>query len=302
MGFTVDGRDDPGFRGRNGQRDGAFVDGLYGTGLRLQEWGSVLVAELPADDPHREFSTCRLAAATAKYGRGRRYWLPRRVLVEVLGYVEGERAHAVRRARQAGRYERLEGARVVTRVLGARRLRLRTIDDRPADVSLDALDPAARRRLLVETADGLEPAGLWLNEDGLPRDPHGWEHTFTTANERLARLGFDGFAGSPHMMRHSFALRWYSVGRLLYEARFAYLTEDETRDFREQFGNAWDLVQMMLGHADQRTTRETYLEPFRSLEMELLMLHAVEAAIPDLMARIFGDERRVLGDPLAGAR
>ena len=27
------------FRGRNGQRDGAFVDGLYGTGLRLQEWG-----------------------------------------------------------------------------------------------------------------------------------------------------------------------------------------------------------------------------------------------------------------------
>ena len=122
MGFTVDGRDDPGFRGRNGQRDGAFVDGLYGTGLRLQEWGSVLVAELPADDAHRGFSTCRLAAATAKYGRGRRYWLPRRVLVEVLGYVEGERAHAVRRARQAGRYERLEGARVVTRVLGARRL------------------------------------------------------------------------------------------------------------------------------------------------------------------------------------
>lgn len=179
---------------------------------------------------------------------------------------------------------------------------LRTMDGRPADVSLDALDPAARRRLLVETADGLEPAGLWLNEDGLPRDPHGWEHTFTTANERLARLGFTGFAGSPHMMRHSFALRWYSVGRLLYEARFAYLTEDETRDFREQFGNAWDLVQMMLGHADQRTTRETYLEPFRSLEMELLMLHAAEAAIPDLMARIFGDERRVLGDPLAGAR
>ena len=44
MGFTVDGRDDPGFRGRNGQRDGAFADGLYGTGLRLQEWGSVLVA------------------------------------------------------------------------------------------------------------------------------------------------------------------------------------------------------------------------------------------------------------------
>jgi hypothetical protein len=53
LGLTVDGDDDPSFRGRNSQRDGAFADGLYGTGLRLREWGSVLLMELPPDDRNR---------------------------------------------------------------------------------------------------------------------------------------------------------------------------------------------------------------------------------------------------------
>jgi hypothetical protein len=131
----------------------------------------VLVAELTADDPHREFS--HLSAGCCD----REIWarsavLAAAVLVEVLGYVEGERAHAVRRARQAGRYERLEGA-------GGHRGCWaqggcgfgRSMIGRK-DVSLDALDPAARRRLLSRAADGLEPAALWLNEDGAPRDPH----------------------------------------------------------------------------------------------------------------------------------
>jgi hypothetical protein len=117
-------------------------------------------------------------------------------------------------------------------------------------VSPDALTPDARRRLLRETPDGLEPAALWLNEDGSARAPRGWHHTFDTANKRLIRLGFVGFAGAAHMLRHSFALRWYSVGKLAYRARIGHLTEEETRDFREQFGDTWSLVQLLLGHQD----------------------------------------------------
>ena len=52
-------------------------------------------------------------------------------------------------------------------------------------------------------------------------------------------------------MRHSFALRWYSVGRLAYEQRFAHLNAEEQKDFREQFGDTWDLVATMLGHLQQ---------------------------------------------------
>ena len=215
-----------------------FADGLYGTGLRLQveicAGGRTVSRRSAPQVLHLSAGCCdrEIWARSAVLG------LPRRVLVEVLGYVEGERAHAVRRA---GRPAVTSGSKVRgwsrrcwahggcgfgPWMVGRRMCRW------------TLWRPAARRRLLVETADGFEPAALWLNEDGVPRDPHGWEHTFATANERLARLGFTGFAGSPHMMRHSFALRWYSVGRLLYVARFAYLTEDETRDFREQFGNA----------------------------------------------------------------
>lgn len=300
MGLDIDGRDRSDGRGRNGQRDGAFADGLYGTGLRLQEWGSILSIELPADNPGRQFRTCSLASATAKYGRGRQYWMPRTVVSAVLSYVEGERATAVRRAQHAGRYDRVPDGQLVTDALGARRLRLRDDGGRVSEVSIDSLDPLARRSMFVETASGREPAALWLNEDGMPRDPHGWSHTFQRANTRLARMGFTGFAGSAHMLRHSFALRWYSVGRLLFEARYGYLSEQETRDFREQFGSAWDLVQLMLGHADPRTTQEIYLEPFRSLELELLMLHAAQAAVPELMSTVLSGDRRVLTDPVQG--
>ena len=63
---------------------------------------------------------------------------------------------------------------------------------------------------------------------------------------------------------HSCALRWYAVGRLAYEHRFAHLDEQESKDFRVQFGDTWNLVATMLGHRNPQTTRDHYLEPFRS--------------------------------------
>jgi hypothetical protein len=75
--------------------------------------GSVLLTELPPDDPNREYYTCDLAGATAKGGYGREYWMSRLALQEALTYVEGERAASVRRAQRAGRYVRLPRARVI---------------------------------------------------------------------------------------------------------------------------------------------------------------------------------------------
>jgi integrase len=85
-GFNLDGQEDPSWRGRNEQRDAAFADGLYETGLRLQEWASVLDVELPPDDPQRGFATCWLADVCAKGRWGRRYWMPRGALTAVLAY------------------------------------------------------------------------------------------------------------------------------------------------------------------------------------------------------------------------
>jgi hypothetical protein len=57
MWVDLTGRRDRSWRGRNGQRDSAFVDGLHGTGLRLTEWGSLVLPELPSLDAGRSFYT-----------------------------------------------------------------------------------------------------------------------------------------------------------------------------------------------------------------------------------------------------
>lgn len=195
-GLGVDGREDRRWRGRNEQRDSAFVDGLYGTGLRLTEWASVLLPELPNDAADRGYATCRLADACAKGGYGHPYWLPRQALLGLLDYVEGARARAVRQAQQAGRYEALVHRRLVT---GVRKehVELLQSDGTCAAVSLNVLSPHTRRELFRQTKFGLEPLALWLNENGLPRAPHGWEHTFAQANARIARIGVHHFSATP---------------------------------------------------------------------------------------------------------
>lgn len=83
-GFDLTGRADPWWKGRNEQRDRAFVDGLYGNGLRVSEWASVVLPELPAYERRRGFFTCELADACAKGGYGHKYWIPRAALRGVL--------------------------------------------------------------------------------------------------------------------------------------------------------------------------------------------------------------------------
>jgi integrase len=247
------------------------------------------------------YFTCWLVSACAKNERGRRFWMPRQVLADVLAYVEVERAAAVRRAQQAGRYDGLAGVLVLRRVMARRRVELADASGAVATVSLDVLDPAARARLFVPTPAGLAPAVLWLNEDGLPREPHGWQHTFDVANQRVARAGLASVRATAHLLRHSFALRWFSVGRLLYERRFSHLDADELRDFRAQFGDTWYLVKTLLGHADVATTMNVYLEPFRDLDVALLIEHAHGAMVSALMAEMFATHPQVVTAPADAA-
>ncbi|WP_433206813.1 hypothetical protein ACQP1G_20740 [Nocardia sp. CA-107356] len=299
-GLGRDGREMRGWRSRNTQRDCTFADGLYGTGLRVSEWATVLTVELPTEDHSRGYYTCRLASECGKGGRGRRYWMPRSVLVDVLSYVESGRAAAVRRARVKGLYDQMADPLLLVWRGRNRRVRLRAVNGTVAEVSLDALDAVMRARIFRETAAGLEPVALWLNEDGLPRLATAWEHTFTEANHRLARIGLGAVSATPHMLRHSFALRWFSVGRLIYEQRFAHLDREELRDFRAQFGDTWYLVKTLMGHADVAVTTSVYLEPFRDLDVSVLIEHAQGAAMSALMAEMFTSHPQVISRPSRG--
>jgi hypothetical protein len=127
-----------------------------------------------------------LAAACSKGGRhGRAYRIPRRVVAAVAAYtdrVEGSRAEVVRRAQDAGRYERLGGLRLVQSFDARTRMLLIEDGDGTARMPADVIGPAERRLLFRRTAAGLEPVALWLSSNGLPKLVNSWEDTFAAAN------------------------------------------------------------------------------------------------------------------------
>ena len=54
---------------------------------------------------------------------------------------------------------------------------------------------------------------------------------------------------------------------------------EKMRDYRTQFVDTWYYMVTLLGHADVATTMNTYLRPFRDLDVSLLIEHAHDAAM-----------------------
>lgn len=303
-GFSSDGVPSESWLGAVEDRNVAFVEGLFGTGLRCGEWSSMLSIEVP-ESTDRRLNRIWLASACAKGGSGRWYWLPKRVTQAVQFYLhEGGRADAVARAQSANRYGHIRDPLVIDDVRGSELV----MRDRPYRVNLDALTPRVRMRLFRETDGGLEPLWLWLNDDGLPRPKALWSKTFAVANARVQRVlastdkGPPRLWARPHMLRHSFALRWYSVATFVAWQRMSGLTESEQRDFRNQLGDVWFLLATLLGHRSVETTRNVYLEPFQSLQVDQLIavMDADDrAALERLIDVVSVDEARVLS---VGAR
>jgi hypothetical protein len=296
-GYLADGRRDPSWRGRNDTRNRAYVDGLWGTGLRSQEWASVLTSELPvAGAERRRYYATRVSAGVAKT-RARSYWVPAGVLAEIDAYVRLERRHAIHRAWDDGRYDRLRGLRVVTRAT-AKRFTF-THRGRVERLPLAALDARQRRSLFRETADGLEPLSVWLAETGEPMSHLSWAKAFDRANDRCARLGLGGLSCHPHMLCHSYALKMLLAAQRAYDLRLAsHLSAEELRDFRLTFGSPFDLVRHLLGHRDVQTTIDTYLEPVAGLSAEVFLNGDIDAEVSELLASVVASSDQVLDVPV----
>lgn len=293
-GLTRNGVERTRWRPRSQSRDSAFVDGLYSSGLRIQEWSSVLLQELKEPRANQRYSTLHLAAACSKTNRSRPYWIESKALSAVALYMATERAQAVQAARNNGRYEEIRGRMLIETAIHPGKLNILDLDSGTRrNWTLADLTPGDRLRLFVEDSDGLSPALLWLNEDGLPRAKQAWYKSFQRANERVRKAGIENLSCSPHMLRHSFALRWYSVARLIWERKWAPEPGSRVKDFREQFGDAWSLVQTMLGHSSVETTKHIYLQPFNNLNVELLLNYGRTSLDPDVLLEILDQDPRV---------
>jgi hypothetical protein len=121
-------------------------------------------------------------------------------------YIAADRADVIERARAVGAYDRIASPLVIEDP-GARRPRgmVRGQAGSTAQVPVEQLEPHERALLLVRTADGLEPAALWLGEHGMPITVSGWKQVFAAANERCVRAGL-AVSCHPHLLRHSFAV------------------------------------------------------------------------------------------------
>ncbi len=300
-GFAMDGLPRQDWRGVTEDRDVAFVEGLFGTGLRIGEWAAMLAIEVPQPGPEGLLRS-RVASRCAKNGSGRTFWMRRRVSQHVYFYLqEGSRRAAIARAQDAGRYEHIADRWIVEHV--RRDGRLEVVDETGSrrTVRLDALGPSTRMKLFRTGADGLEPLWLWLNDDGSPRPKQAWYKTFDRANTRVAKA-LEESGGSPlwcrpHMLRHSFALRWFCIASFVAWRRTGMLSKEEQRDFRNQLGDVWFLLATLLGHRGAEVTRSVYLEPFQVLQVEeliALMDTDDREALERLVATVGVGESRVL--------
>ncbi|MFE9899058.1 hypothetical protein [Streptomyces achromogenes] len=236
---------------------------------------------------------------------------------------EGSRAEVIRRAQRAGRYDRLTGVWIVTGYSPrTRELHLEGRSGSPVPTALDVIGPDQRRLLFRRTPNGLEPLAIWLSHDGLPKKVGGWEDTFRDANERIADLWVDLAAETltpeqrerrrkecplwarAHMLRHSFALRWFLVLSLVWQPQVQGLSDEQLMDLREQFGDIWYALSILMGHAHPDTTRDYYLEPFTGLQVDYLMalLDEDEQAGVDALVRAAAADSGLVMRGVKGAR
>jgi integrase len=267
-GFTRQGLEDPSFRGRFGSRNGAYTDLMIRSGMRLCEQTSLSLFEVPHPAPGIVNARSWLPATIAKYGSARTIYFTHSDLAALYEYIEEERAEAIELARDQGVYERIRNPLVITDIsrplvdVGGRRL------------GVDQLGHAERRRLLIDTPDGLEPAALWLNEHGLPSARSCWQAVFTTANQRCARVGLD-VTSHAHQLRHSFAVITLELLMRGHIASLGSINLEQRGAYQRIFGDPVNWLRIRLGHSS-RTTTEKYLHTLQELEWETR-----QALIPD---------------------
>jgi site-specific recombinase XerD len=290
-GYGSDGLLDTRWRGRTDGRNLAMCDFMWASGLRLREAGTLLVPELPRTAGLERYVRGHVAEAVAK-GKARDYWVSRKAIQRIAGYVTTTRAEAVRRAQAAKRYDDIRGLIIVTGVKHTGEVTYEDTAGKQGRTHLDSLDSRERMLLFERTDHGVEPLALWLSEAGLPMPYLTWEAIFARATDRCEAKDVP-IACHPHMLRHSFALRMLVTYKHTFDRRYG-LTEEQRLEYRELFGDEYVFVQTLLGHASVSITKDCYLEPVQGANVDMFLNGETdEDSIEELLERIARSSPRV---------
>lgn len=280
-GLLPDGRPDPNFGRRNGQRDALMANLLVTTGMRIEEGSTLLLDELPTDEEVARSGDDalrhRLAPPCAKGDKSRYIYVPRRALEEMHEYVAIERSTHVAAAAARGTYDALPTAIIVHPSPSKGGFRFGASATRAYGV----LDPRTRRRLLVEREGGREPAWLFLSERGQPVSTKSWDKIFRRACDRCRSFGRN-LSISPHDLRHTYAI--HLLSKLIHRSaeRAARQMSDNPgkKVYDALMGDALNELRIRMGHADITTTYK-YLRALKEVAA------IADAATRDLEAEVF---------------
>src|SRR5699024_4345559 len=205
-GQLPDGLMDMSFRGRSVQRDTTAAELAITTGLRLQEWRTLLQVELIQTDGE---GASVVLESTTKGQHRRTIYIPSKTTNDINLYVNTERKRVVRNA-QKWLSRHSEGLALVN-----------NIEQNTGKISYAYRGRSYRkqyfqitiqhRAVLVEHRDShIEPLSLFVGTTGKPPSQRSWHNTFAQANRRLQHFtGTSHYTGrpiSPHDLRHTFAV------------------------------------------------------------------------------------------------
>jgi integrase len=289
-GYGPDGLPSRRFRGRWSARNAAFADLMVRTGMRLSEQAHLTRLEVPTGPEAGGYQRFWLPGAIAKYFSARWIYVPHSVVGELAAYAQLDRAEVVKDARAAGAYRRWRRPLVIDDPSRPQLARITGSSTRRV-VNLTELTAGERRRLLVEGAEGLEPALFWLGENGQPLAVSTWKSVFADANKRCQARGV-ALSCHAHLLRHSFAVVTLEQLQRGHIAALGKLNEGQRGHYTRIFGDPLDWVRRRLGHRSVVTTT-VYLHALQELEMETRM-----ALVPDTWEDPRDTPLQRLGDDL----
>ncbi|MER6015965.1 tyrosine-type recombinase/integrase [Streptomyces bluensis] len=265
-GLAPDAGLDESFRGWRPHRNRAACELALMTGMRVQEWSTLLLPELGLLHGLRPAYADVHLKACAKLGR------PRSVYVgpdpmELLGpYLLLERPEIVAKAQRSLR-RRCRELFVIQR-LEADGTRVRgVLDGVTITRTVKNMKPDLRRLAVRETGDGLDPLALFIGQGGRMLTFSAWDKIRWRAWDRLK--AWSGHRRAPvlprrcwvyHDLRHTFALRLliFLTREALNDAEAQGLPMSTLLDHMS--GNPLLVVQRRLGHAHPSTTYR-YINP-----------------------------------------
>ncbi|QRV36707.1 hypothetical protein I6J42_23660 [Streptomyces californicus] len=281
-GQRLDGSVDRSFRGWAPHRNRAAADLALTSGMRLQEWSTVLLSELAVGMRRAGEPVEFTLQACAKYKKRRTAYVPPDALSSVDTFVLLERPEIV--APMARVLERRYRDLLVVSEIDYARGRLSgRWQGRVREFAWSAMTPKLRRLAVHEGPDGLEPLAVFVGHGSLLLSSSSWDRIRHLAWDRMTAVRDNPAAPMLpakrwrfHDLRHTFALRL-----LAFLMRRAMQREGVTRGggaVADHIAfNPLLIVSRRLGHSSPAVTYE-YL---RYLEEPM---HYVDAAFAEWSA------------------